>query len=84
MPEEGGRSKFQEHRMTIIQINKIGSINGFKSWLLAISWLVGMCSISSNSPWETPVSASRCSVLPRYLSILQNFFKKYSFQHFFF
>ena len=46
--------------MTIIQINtfvEIGSVNGFKSWLLAIrlvSWQ--MRSISSNLPRETPIS----------------------------
>ena len=45
MRDEGGRSKFQEHQMTFIQINKIGSINAFKSRLLmlAIRQLVDIC-----------------------------------------
>ena len=71
----------------IIQINtfvKIGSINGFKSWLLTIRLVSKqMCSISFDPLKETPASTSRSPVFPRYLPILQFFKKIYSFQYLF-
>ena len=70
---------------TIIQINTFitkDSINGFISWLLAISLVSWqMCSISSNPPRETPASTSKSPVLSRYFPFFANFLK--SFQHFF-
>ena len=65
--------------MTIIQINtfvKIGSLNSFKSWLLAIRLVSSqLCSISSNTSRETLASTSQSPVLPRYLQFCK-FFQK--------